>query len=225
MLRRLNRDQQGAAIIEFALAAPAILMFIVGVGQLGMLCMANASLSSAVAEGARAAAVFPTPDDETILARIDAAEWGMMDGRIVDAEIERTEDENSCEYIDITMGYSVPLDFIFFDVGPVTLTESRRVWAQSQEDCGSVGGSSSTSTSTSSTSTGSTTSASGGDASTSSTSTGGSTSASSTSTSSTSTSSTSTSSGSSNGNGSSGHSHGNGSSSNGNGSSGNGNGN
>ena len=78
-LKRLRRDEKGASALEFALAAPAMMMFIVGVGQLGMLCMADAGLSTAVAEGARAAAVYRTPalEDEAldaiIVARIDEA--------------------------------------------------------------------------------------------------------------------------------------------------------
>ena len=220
MARALHRDEKGAAIMEFALAAPALLMFIVGIAQLGMLCMADAGLRSAVAEGARTASIFPTPDDATILARIDDAAWGMQAAHMGEPQIERDTDDSDRDYIEITMTYTAPLNFIFLDLPSVPLTETRRVYAQGSggSSSSSSGGSSSTSAS-SSTSSGATSS---GATSTSSTSSGAtstsSTSAGSTSTSSTSTSSTSSGNGNGNGNG---HGHGNG---NGNGGNGNGNG-
>ena len=202
MMKRLHKDESGAGLIEFALAAPAILMFVIGIAQLGMLCMADAGLRAAVAEGARTASIYrvPAPDDAAldaiILARIDEAGWGMADEHKGEPEIARGEDDECRDYIEISMSYTAPLDFIFLELPSVTLTETRRVYTQEQ-NC-----STSSSSSTSS----------GGSTSASSTSSGASTSTSSTSTSSTSasTSSTSTSSTSSgNGNGN-GHGHGNG---------------
>lgn len=189
----LRRDQRGAAAVEFALIAPALLTFIVGIAQLGTLFMANAGLRNAVAEGARLAAVFPMPEDDEILTRIDEREFGLRADLITEPTITHGTDANGVPYADISMSYAVPLNFIFFETPPVTLTETRRVFTQPM-----AGGSS--------TSTGSTGSS--GSTSTGSTSTGGDASTSSTSTSSTSTTSTSTTSG-GNGNGN-GHGHGNG---------------
>ena len=225
----LFRDEKGAGALEFALAAPAILMFIVGIAQLGMLCMADAGLNTAVAEGARAAAVYPTPNDSTVIDRINSARWGMQTSRITGPTISRGTDSNGNAYLDITMSYSAPLDFIFLRLQPVNLSKVRRVYIQgtgsSSSSSSTSASSTSASTSASSTSSGATssgwggTSSSTGGATTTSTSSGTtSASTSSTSTTSASTSSTSTSSGNGNGNG---HGHGNG---NGNGH-GNGNGN
>ena len=228
MRQGLRRDEKGASAIEFALAAPVMLMFIIGIAQLGMLCMADAGLKSAVAEGARAASLYPTPeDDETILARIEDAQWGMRTANIEDPEIVRAADEDGCAYIEISMSYEAPLNFAFLELDPVELNETRRVYVQGDDHCvrGSGAGGSSASSTTSATSSGSTGTSSGststgssatssGSTSTGSTSTSTSTSSTSTgstSTGSTSTSSTSTSSGnasSGNNNGSSGHDHG-----------------
>ncbi|MDQ4086688.1 MAG: pilus assembly protein [Pseudomonadota bacterium] len=232
-MKRLQGDEKGASAIEFALAAPAMMMFIIGIAQLGMLCMADAGLSTAVAEGARAAAVYPTPDDDAIIARVNEAAWGMQAEHREDPTITRDEDANGNDYLEISMSYSAPLNFVFMDLGPVELTAVRRVFIQGTSSSGgtsstsasstSASTSSTSSTSTSSTSTSSTSTSSTSTSSTSSTSTGGtstttsggSTTSSGSSSSTGSTSSASSSSGNGNGNGNgnghgNGHGHGNG---------------
>ncbi len=197
----LRRDERGAGAVEFALIAPALLAFIVGIAQLGVLFMANAGLRNAVAEGARLAAIFPRPSDEDILDRVENREFGLRSDLVTEPTINHGTDANGMAFADISMSYAVPLNFIFFETPPVTLTETRRVFTQPT----AAGGGSSGSTGSTG-STGGSTSAGG------STSTGGDASTSSTSTSSTSTTSTSTTSGGNgNGNGNGhGHGHGNG---------------
>lgn len=247
MSKSLRRDEKGASAIEFALAAPAMLMFIIGIAQLGMLCMADAGLRQAVAEGARAANIFPTPDHSEIIARVEEAAWGMQEEHITAPTVGEGTDEDGNEYLEISMSYQAPLNFAFLELDPVTLTEVRRVYLRGpaasgddeDEEEGGGGGTSAGGTSTggdggtsaSSSASGGTSSTSASSTSTSSTSTGSTSSTSSTggstTTSSSTTSSSSTSSGngssgnasSGNNNGSSGHSHG---GSSGNGSNGNG---
>ncbi|MEA3033397.1 MAG: TadE-like protein, partial [Sphingomonadales bacterium] len=47
-IRKLRRNEDGAGAVEFALVAPALLGFIIGLTQLGMLFFANADLHNAV---------------------------------------------------------------------------------------------------------------------------------------------------------------------------------
>lgn len=229
MLKRLlRRDTKGIGAVEFALVAPVLISFVIGISQMGRLFYANADMKNALASGARVASVWPVPDDSVILAAVN--DRIARTGGVAAAEVEiadRGTDPNGNDFIEIEMTYQVPLDFIFFDVGPVTLNDSRRVFTQmgtgSTEDeaeppAGTTSTTSATSaggtTSTSATSAGGTTSTSatsasstGGDTtSTSATSAGGTTST--TSASSTTSSTTSGSSGNGNGNGN-GHNHGN----------------
>ena len=39
-------------------------------------------------------------------------------------------DATEATYADITIGYEMPLNFIFFEVEPVTLSHTRRVYTQ-----------------------------------------------------------------------------------------------
>ena len=192
--RITSGDERGVSAVEFALALPMLLTFVVGTAQLGKLFFSNADMRHASAAGARVASIFPVPDDDTILDAVDdqLVRSGAVNASTVN--VARGTDGNGNPYVDINITYTVPLDFIFFQVGPVTLTDTRRVFTQvesanstqtTSSTSSSTGGTTTGSTSTtSSTSTGSTST--GGDASTSSSwggttsSTGGTTSTSST---------------------------------------------
>lgn len=224
----LHRDNRGIGAVEFALVAPVLISFIVGVSQVGRMFYANADMKNATAHGARLASIYRTDgpvDDATLIAAVKARLLREGAASKVTVTVDHGTDDGN-PYVELHTTYSVPLEFIFFSTPPVTLHDSRRVFTQvasanettftttsSSTSSGSTGSTSTTSTSTGSTSTGSTSTGS-TSTSTSSTSTGGtsSTSASSTSGGSTSTSSTSggtsassTTSSTSSGNGSSGN--------------------
>jgi Flp pilus assembly protein TadG len=128
----LLKSERGAAAMEFALAAPILFALIVGIAQLGILFFANAGLQNAVAAGARLATIFPTPSDDEIKARITSSEFGLKpENVVVAATIVRGTDASGLGYADISMSYKVPLRFLFFDVPPITLSETRRVFTQS----------------------------------------------------------------------------------------------
>lgn len=152
--RPIWHDERGAGAVEFALIAPVLLGFIIGIAQLGILFIANAGLRNAVAEGARLAAIYPTPPNDEILARITDREFGLDPGHIIEPTIDQGTDANGNPFLTITMGYNVPLDFVLFEVPPVTLTEARRVYTQASLAGGSSGGSTSSTGSSTSTSTG-----------------------------------------------------------------------
>jgi hypothetical protein len=217
--RLLRGDNRGIGAVEFALIAPVLISFIVGISQLGKLFFANADMKNASAAGARLASIYPTPADATIISTIN--------GRLVRTEasahatpaVTHGTDGSGNPYIEIRMTYSVPLDFIFFRVPSVTLHDTRRVFTQVAQGnstnitttSSTTGGTTSTTSgTTSSTTTGGTTSTTGGTtSSTSASSTGGTTSSTSaTSASSTSSTSTTSSTTSSSGNASSGNNNG-----------------
>jgi hypothetical protein len=225
MLKKLlRRDDRGIGAVEFGLIAPVLISFIIGVSQLGRMFYANADMKNAIAHGARVASVYPLPQDEVIL---DAVDERLMRSGAEDrtqTNIVHGTDENGNAFLELRMTYSVPLEFIFFDVPPVTLRDSRRVFTQvsaalQNNNTGgtTTGGTTSTTSAGGTTSSTSATSTGGTTSSTSATSTGGTTSSTSTtsaggttsSTSATSASSTSTSGSSGNGNGNgNGHNHG-----------------
>jgi Flp pilus assembly protein TadG len=162
MIRNLRRDEDGAGAVEFALVAPALLGFIIGLTQLGMLFFANADLHNAVAAGARAAVVFPRPSDSTITGKITSMLAKLDQTKLSTPTIAHGTDGNGNDYEDIAVTYQVPLNFIFFKTPAITLRENRRVYVQSTNQVTPTTNPSTSSTSASTTSSGTTSSTSSG---------------------------------------------------------------
>ena len=125
--RKLRTDKAGSAAVEFALAVPVLLLFVVGVIQLGLLFSARAGMASGVNEGARYANIFPTPTDAQIVDRINQKRFMVQSAHLQPTLLVHGT-ANGVPYIDITMTYSAPLNFIFFSTPPVTLKQTRRVY-------------------------------------------------------------------------------------------------
>jgi hypothetical protein len=68
--------------------------------------------------------VWPTPSDEQIKAAVTDAKFGFL-GAAVQPVVTRNAADRS---INITMNYSRPLNFLFFEVGPLALSHSRTVF-------------------------------------------------------------------------------------------------
>jgi Flp pilus assembly pilin Flp len=128
MFRKLARQDRGAAAMEFALAAPVLFTMVVGLSQLGIMYSANTGVHHAVEEAARLAAVFPTPTDDQIKQKIQSTKF-MVQG-VVTPKVERGVTSAGEPYIDISLGYKVPLDLVFVSVDSVNVQHSRRVFRQ-----------------------------------------------------------------------------------------------
>jgi Flp pilus assembly protein TadG len=129
-LARLLRDRRGLGAVEFALACPILLLGIIGTAQLGTLYFANAGLTNAIAEGARLATIYPRPTNTQIQARITAKRFGLEPARMTTPVITSGTSDGA-NYLEISATYSVPLDFVFLQTRPVTLTKRRRVFVHS----------------------------------------------------------------------------------------------
>jgi len=126
-LGNLLRCGRGSASVQFVLAAPVVVLFLVGFLQIGMLGMARAGLGQAVEAGARYATLYPRPTDDQIYARIRAGGYGMRPADIVGPTFVHGTSSGS-PYVDITMTYRQTLNFGFFRLGPVELTHTRRAY-------------------------------------------------------------------------------------------------
>jgi Flp pilus assembly protein TadG len=124
---RLFTDRHGASAVEFALAAPVLLIMIIGMAQMGILFQANAGLQHALGEAARYATINPTPSDTAIIAKANAKRFGLVSSGITGPSISHGTNSGAA-YVDLTMSYSVPLDFIVFTGPSVTLSATRRAY-------------------------------------------------------------------------------------------------
>jgi Flp pilus assembly protein TadG len=115
--------------VEFALSAGILMFLLVGMAQVGMLFMANAGLRHSVGEGARLSTIYPAPSDSTIIAKVRATRFGVNSGNVTAGPTVTHGTENGASYTQVSMTYSVPLNFIFFQIPGVTLTETRRAFS------------------------------------------------------------------------------------------------
>ena len=119
------RDERGVSSIEMAVALPVLFLFIFGLFQMSLLYEANAGLQHALGEAARYATLYPTPSDDDIKAKIVGSTFGTGTG--AQAIVSITNDKFE-RYKDVSVTYSMPLDFIILKGPKVTMTRSKRVY-------------------------------------------------------------------------------------------------
>jgi Flp pilus assembly protein TadG len=122
-LAHMVRDSRGAAIIEFALVLPVLVLFVYGTFVVGQLFEANAGMQNALGEGARYATIYPTPGVDQIRAKIAANTFGTSAGTFTVAP-----PVPGTGYMDLSVTFSTPTNFIFFSGPTVSITKTKRVY-------------------------------------------------------------------------------------------------
>lgn len=127
MIRKLRRNEEGAAVIEMAFALPILIVLIWMVVQLGLVFRAMAGIQHSLGEGARAATLWPVPEVDTIEGRMEEAVYGIGPGtfNIIDA-VPGTADGS--DYLDLRVTYTQPTDLLIFPGPTISVSRSKRVW-------------------------------------------------------------------------------------------------
>ena len=124
-MRRLKRDESGASAVEFALAAPVLIVMLWGIFQFGALFGSDAGMQSALGEGARLATIWPTPTDAQIKTRMENKLFKIGYGNFtIDDPVRDTT--NGFVYLKIT--YRLTPNLLFFTLPQVTLTRDKRAY-------------------------------------------------------------------------------------------------
>lgn len=129
MLKPSLRDERGATALEFAFAAPLLLIFLFVTFELGVVFFADAGLKSAIGEAARFSTLHPTPTDSQIKATFDQRKFGLTKGNLGAPQVTRGTTSDRA-YVDISVSYSLTIDPLLIPAIPVTLVESRRAYIQ-----------------------------------------------------------------------------------------------
>ena len=129
MCRKLRTDEQGTAVIEMAIAVPVLTLFIYGIFVVGQLFQASAGMQHALGEAARLATIYPTPSDADLQAKMTAKKFGTKSGTLSALQIANGDAGAGVNpYKDLTLTYTQPTDFLFFDGPTVSLTRTKRVY-------------------------------------------------------------------------------------------------
>ena len=136
-----NRDEQGAAAVEFALALPVLILFIYGIAQIGMVFLASAGMAHGLGEAARygtvcinptAAGVCTVATDTQLATKVTENVYGTGNGTL--GALAVTPGPNATpgnNYKDLSLTYSQPTKFIFINGPTVTITRTKRVYLAS----------------------------------------------------------------------------------------------
>lgn len=129
-LVRLVRNSRGATIVEFALILPALMLFVYGIFVVGQLFQANAGMQHALGEGARLATLCiqtssgcAVPTDTQIQTKISSAVFGTGSGTFT-----VPTPTTGTGYKDLSVTYTMPMDFLLFTGPTVTVTRTKRVY-------------------------------------------------------------------------------------------------
>lgn len=127
ILKRLKRDESGAAVIEMAFALPILIILIWMIVQLGLVLRAMSGIQHALGEGARLATIWPVPDIDTIQDKMDDAVYGIGPGDFdIPAPVEGTADGS--DYLDLEVTYSQDTDLLLIPGPTINVSRTKRVW-------------------------------------------------------------------------------------------------
>lgn len=127
ILRKLRRNDEGAAVIEMAFALPALILLMWMIVQLGLVFRAMSGIQHGLGEGARTATLFPKPTNTVIQDRIQAAVYGIGPGNFsIPTPVQGTAD--GANYLDLTVTYSQQTNLLLLPGPMISVTRSKRVW-------------------------------------------------------------------------------------------------
>lgn len=136
-LRRVRRDDRGAATIEMALALPTMVVMIWAFVQLAQIYRAMAGIQQALGEGARYATLClnPTatgcsiPSTSAIMTKISNAVYGIGPGTFTIGSPTCTENTTlGGAYYDLQVSYKQDTNLIMFPGPTINVSRSKRVW-------------------------------------------------------------------------------------------------
>lgn len=136
-IRRFRKDERGTAAIEMALGLPILILFIFGIFRIGVAFQASAGMQHALGEGARLATLClnpsPTtgcaaPTDAQIKAKVQDKVFGTRVGTFSEPTVTTPPTTECTKCRDVSVTFTMPMDFVLMEAAPVTLTRTKRVY-------------------------------------------------------------------------------------------------
>ena len=136
LIRRLVRDQDGAAAVEMAFALPVLVVMLYAFVQLAEVYRAVAGIQQALGQGARYATLCVNPSASggcgapttaQVKTMIQNSVYGIGPGTFTVPDPSSGTDGTG-KYYDLTVTYSQPTNLIMFPGPTMSLTRKKRVW-------------------------------------------------------------------------------------------------
>ena len=134
LLRKLKRNEEGAAVIEMAFALPILVMLLWMIVQLGLVFRAMSGIQHALGEGARAATLWPVPAAPytAVTDKMEAAVYGIGPGDFHITPPEAGTADGS-DYLDLEVTYTQDTDLIFIPGPTISVSREKRVWVSESD--------------------------------------------------------------------------------------------
>lgn len=124
---RLASDARGATIIEFAIAAPILIILMIGILQFGMILHASGALRHGLAEGIRHAKVYPDATEVIVQQKTRDALAGIDPNGIVALTFDRGT-QNGAAFGRLTIHYEMTPFIPFVPLDVIALTETKTAY-------------------------------------------------------------------------------------------------
>jgi Flp pilus assembly protein TadG len=138
-LRRLAKDAQGSAIVEFGILAPAILTLFIGILQVGMWMQSYNALRSVAADTGRYVAVEYQKSNQ--ISNVNMALWAREHAIDIymfqDAKLSTDVSDAATQSIagvtekTLTLNYTMPSIFGIAGIGDIDVTFQRPIFVKS----------------------------------------------------------------------------------------------
>jgi Flp pilus assembly protein TadG len=135
LVRRLCRDDRGAAIVELAFALPILIVMIWMLVQLAQVYRAVAGMQQGLGEGARYATLCLNPSTtgcssptvDQVKNKINSQVVGVGPGTFtVTTPVSGTS--GTSKYYDLTVNYTQPTSLLLLPGPTINVRRSKRVW-------------------------------------------------------------------------------------------------
>ena len=134
-VRRIVRDEDGAAVIEMAFAFPVVIVMIWMIFQLAQVYRAVAGIQQALGEGARYATLClnpsatgcSIPSATQVQTKVNDSVYGIGPGTFV-VPLPTKSSSGSSSYYDITVNYTQPTSLLLVPGPTINVSRSKRVW-------------------------------------------------------------------------------------------------
>jgi len=138
-LRRLAADQNGSAIVEFGILAPAILMLFVGILQIGLWMQSYNALRSVAADTGRYVAVEYQKSNQinnlnmALWARDHAIDTYMFQEANISTDVSDAATQSIAGVTEktLTLNYTMPSIFGIAGIGDIDVTFQRPIFVKS----------------------------------------------------------------------------------------------
>jgi Flp pilus assembly protein TadG len=137
LIVRFRRDNRGASAIEFVILAPALIMMLLGVMQIGLYMQAQNALSGVAGDMSRYMSVEYQKDNKITNTQLETLAYARATGApyLLDGAKLATTATNSATQpianvreIELKLNYKVPSVMAFANMGPLQLTYTKSIF-------------------------------------------------------------------------------------------------